>query len=87
MKVKVKVKLDVVRCCLAGVPADGGTSGREVDVIPLPEAIEKAMWAAWGGCRGQGSGEWKEEERSWLRHYMMQHGWTEAQFYNAGPAP
>jgi len=35
----------------------------------------------WGGCRGQGVGDERAEEESWKRHYMAEHGMTEAQFY------
>ena len=34
----------------------------------------------WGGCRGQDSMT-RTEEKSWLRHYVENHGMTEAQFY------
>jgi hypothetical protein len=38
---------------------------------------------AWGGCRGQGSHEFAEDEESWARHYERVHGMTREQFFGA----
>jgi hypothetical protein len=36
---------------------------------------------AWGGCRGQNTMTWEEEE-SWARHYEKAHGMSREEFYD-----